>query len=383
MIYVTTYSNQDGAQPVDIATALQHLYAGTPVPATINHNLRYRQTHTKIYDAELVRELHTQPWLSQLIRTADRCIQFKNRNPDTETWYTTFHIPKRSGGFRRIDAPIPALKDMQREVLEALTKDPAIGNTTFVHSHNAAHAYIEHRSTVTAMQLHQHNQSWWFLKMDLKDFFPSITPTSMQFILKSLYPFCFVQDSVLEELLSVCFWHGGLPQGAVTSPTLSNLYMVPFDKALSDQFYNWNRRTHIYTRYADDILISGRERFDWVEAAAFIKQTAEQYNLQVKEEKTRFGSRAGRNWNLGLMLNKDNDLTLGNERKQKYRAMIWNFLMDYKNHVEWSVEDVQILQGRINYLRQIEPAYVSTVIERYNRKTGCDFQQIMHDYLSH
>lgn len=381
MFYVTTYSHYDGQAPTDLGQALRALYGFETIPEPIVLPGKYRQTHTKVYDQAMLRGLHTQPWLTRINQVAVWCEAFMQEYPDQEAWYRTFHIPKHSGGFRRIDAPIDALKELQRMVLYTLTTDPAKHNTPFVHSHNAAHAYIEQRSTVTAMQLHQDNHSWWFLKLDLKDFFPSITLDNLVRVLRQIYPLCYIPEPALRTILQLCTWHGVLPQGAVTSPTLSNLFMVPFDKALSDHFHNLDRRLHIYTRYADDLLISCREQFDWQKAQAFVQSVTQTYGLRVNIEKTRYGSRAGRNWNLGLMLNKDNQLTLGYERKQKYRAMIWNFLMDCKNQVDWTLEDVQILQGRINYLRQIEPNYVQTVVERYNRKTGQDFWRLLHDKL--
>jgi hypothetical protein len=65
----------------------------------------------------------------------------------------------------------------------------------------------------------------------------------------------------------------------------------------------------------------------------------------IKAKKTRYGSIAGSNWNLGLMLNKDNNITVGYEKKKTLNAMLNNFLRDFKNNLRWPRDNVYALQG--------------------------------------
>jgi len=76
---------------------------------------------------------------------------------DRASLYHTFHIPKSSGGLRRIDAPIPELMCALRE-LKVLFE-----THMFALYHTTAFAYIRGRSTIDAIKRHQRNESKWFL----------------------------------------------------------------------------------------------------------------------------------------------------------------------------------------------------------------------------
>ena len=89
---------------------------------------------------------------------------------DRASLYHTFHIPKSSGGLRRIDAPQPELMNALRE-LKTLFE-----THMFALYHTTAFAYVRGRSTIDAIKKHQRNESKWFLKLDFSDFFGSTTP---------------------------------------------------------------------------------------------------------------------------------------------------------------------------------------------------------------
>jgi len=89
---------------------------------------------------------------------------------DRASLYRTFHIPKNSGGLRRIDAPVPELMCALRE-LKMLFE-----TQMFALYRTSAFAYVRGRSTVDAIKRHQQNESKWFLKSDFPNFFGSTTP---------------------------------------------------------------------------------------------------------------------------------------------------------------------------------------------------------------
>ena len=97
--------------------------------------------------------------------------------------------------------------------------------------------------------------------------------------------------------------------------------------------------------------------------------------FRIKKEKTRYGSIAGQNWNLGLMLNKDNNITVGTQRKSDFKHSVFNLLMDYKKGVAWTPEDKLQLRGMYSYLHNIEPDYTTGVIAYYEKKVGCSWEQ--------
>ena len=221
---------------------------------------------------------------------------------DKSTLYRSFKIPKRSGGLRQIDAPQPelmkALKDL-KEIFE---------NKFFASYHTSAFAYVQGRSTIDSVRRHQSNNSRWFLKLDAKGFFPSTTESFLMNMLCKLYPFCVYVDydfgyrEALEKALSLCFLRGGLPQGTPTSPMLTNMMMIPIDHAIAKICHEYT--PHLcYTRYADDILISSQYSFHWTDVHNKIVGVLKYFSapFTLNSEKTRYGSSAGRNWNLGVM----------------------------------------------------------------------------------
>lgn len=280
-----------------------------------------------------------------------------------ETQYYEFKIPKRSGGLRTINAP-------KTEFKEALSKVKDIFEQKLkCLAHNAAYAYTKQRSVMDALKIHQTNKSNWYLKVDLTDFFPSCTETFIYKQLKQLYPFYYFKapyNDLLKKIIKICCLHGGLPQGTPISPLLTNLVMVPYDYKISNALKRGIGEHWVYTRYADDILISSKSDFDWKKMENILAENLTPF--QIKHEKTRYGSRAGSNWNLGLMLNKDNNITLGSNKKKLINAMLNNFIRDFKNNIFWSREDVYQLQGHLSYLKQIEPNYYNYIVQKYEAK---------------
>ena len=114
----------------------------------------------------------------------------------------------------------------------------------------------------------------------------------------------------------------------------------------------------VYTRYADDILISSRVSFDWETVQRDIQSILQNY--EIKEEKTRYGSYNGRNWNLGLMYNNQGEITVGHAKKQLVKNMIHNYITkeEYK-----TPEYYYKLIGIVGYCNYIEPQYFNKYME--------------------
>ena len=102
----------------------------------------------------------------------------------------------------------------------------------------------------------------------------------------------------------------------------------------------------------------------------------------MKKEKTRYGSSAGRNWNLGVMLNKDNEITIGHQKKKTFKAMCCNYICDKKKGVAWDLHDVQVFAGLISYYRMIEKDYINYVIDQNNKKFGVNLEALIKEDLS-
>ena len=221
---------------------------------------------------------------------------------DRASLYHTFHIPKSSGGLRRIDAPQPELMNALRELKTVFETH------MFALYHTTAFAYVRGRSTIDAIKRHQRNESKWFLKLDFTNFFGSTTPTFVFNMLSLIFPFSEMVKqpdgkTELQKALSLCFLNGGLPQGTPISPFITNVMMIALDHTISNGLRNFDKNRFVYTRYADDLLISCKYDFDKDSVEKFLIDTLAKFHapFSIKPEKTRYGSSAGRNWNLGVM----------------------------------------------------------------------------------
>ncbi len=299
--------------------------------------------------------------------------------------YRHFTIPKKTGGERPIDEPNAELKEVQKTLKESCI------NALMPRSHTAAFAYVKERNTKLCRMKHQANKSNWFLHLDWHHFFNSLNHEWVMRQIRTIYPYSEMTDEQFEDFknaMTLCWLNDGLPQGTVISPTLSNLCMIPFD-------YELNRRLardgFVYTRYADDLEIS---HVKWFKPQGIIKVVNEVITMlnapfTINREKTHYGSRAGKNWGLGLMLNKDNQITVGHEKKRELKAELHSLLCAWRDMKEMEAtqekmdlanrlhQDALKTQGRIAYLRFIEPGYGAYLQTHLEEKIGVTLKEIV------
>lgn len=371
-MYLTLYKKSTAqTDTIDYNT----LMSSTPIPTTAYYKTTIKIDnpipYEKLTDKQQARIKEIEKALHKALGWL---IAFKDNH---ETQYREFQIPKRSGGLRTIDAPNEPFKRAL-----SIVKD-IFENEIKCLSHNAAYAYTKQRDVLQAITIHQNNESNWYLKIDLTNFFPNCSPELILTQLMKLYPFYYISAKAQEELktiIKICCLRNGLPQGTPMSPLLTNLVMVPYDYEISMLCKRGTGEHYVYTRYADDILISSKSTFNWNELVQQLQKLLQPF--QIKQEKTRYGSKAGSNWNLGLMLNKDNAITLGSEKKKLLNAMLNNFIKDMINHVRWPLEDIYTLQGQLSWLKHIEPGYYNYIVQKYEAKYDIrDYRELIKKAL--
>lgn len=377
-MYIT--SIKKGTAPriqTETSSIIDELFGDTPVATNSIPNKFYR-TVTKEVDTNALRapDNYTSNVLWYKLRLNNYLAEH-----NVNEMYREFNIPKRTGGFRTIDAPEDDLKMFMREFSNTFLK------TFKLLTHDSAFAYIKGRSVIDAVKEHQNNKSRWFLKIDLKDFFGSCNKEFIVNQLYKIYPFALGGTDTIDLLSSLadlsCL-NNKLPQGTPISPWLTNLIMIEFDykinkllnKLANDETIKKQR--YVYTRYADDILISAKEKFDYQLVIEKLKEIFEETPLTIKDEKTRFGSSAGRNWNLGIMYNKDNTLTIGHKKKRQIKDNIYYFIK-FKDTFE--LEDCWWLQGNISWLKSVEPEYTEGLLTYYKNKFDIDVWQTLLDKI--
>jgi S1-C subfamily serine protease len=156
--------------------------------------------------------------------------------------YRSFNVAKGEHKTRTIHAPNGRLKYLQRQLLPLLNQ--------LYEVRNPVHGFVVDRSVKTNALAHLRKR--FVLNLDLKDFFPSITQRRIVGVLKSLG----IDSSVASVIGYLCCVSGQLPQGAPTSPVLSNMICFRLDRQLL-AFAKGARC--IYTRYADDITFSSHQ----------------------------------------------------------------------------------------------------------------------------
>lgn len=377
MVYITVMQSPIYHQ----MTLEEFLFQNFQAQTILNTNV----SNTRTYAYETVSEhftsrIDTDALIRKLVRFNEQTEAL--RAQERSTLYETFHIPKKSGGLRRIDAPKPELMNALRNLKTIFEED--------FHAlyHTSAFAYVKNRCTVDAVKRHQKNNSKWFGKLDLHDFFGSTTLDYVIKMFSMVFPFSEIVkfpngEAELRKALDLAFLNGGLPQGTPLSPLITNVMMIPVDYKLANAFRDFDKQRFIYTRYADDFIISSKVDFDVHRVEKLVVDTLHEFvaPFTINESKTRYGSSAGRNWNLGVMLNKDNEITVGHKKKRQFQSMLYNYITDKRNGISWPREDVQTMQGLHSYYRMVEPETIDAIVKHTNEKMETDVLRLIKDDL--
>ncbi len=180
------------------------------------------------------------PQIQELARLLELSFEEARAIPtDPRLSYRPFTVRKRGGGRRAIVAPSGRLKLLQRRLLRRyLARFPV---------HDAATAFRPGASI--AVHARRHLGQALVLTVDLADFFPATAARRVRGWFREQG----WQGAALESLMRLCVYHGGLPQGAPTSPALSNLVNWPLDVQLTELAV---RHGAWYSRYCDDLAFS-------------------------------------------------------------------------------------------------------------------------------
>jgi retron-type reverse transcriptase len=240
-----------------------------------------------------------------------------HRERERQPHYITFAIPKRSGGKRLIMAPKRRLKAIQRKLLALLVEKLPVSEH--------AHAFRRARNIRSGAEPHVGKRL--VLKMDLKDFFPSVTAARVRGLLIA-YGYSFPVATTLavlmteserqpvevdDELFHVPVGQRHCVQGAPTSPGLCNALVLRLDRRLAGL-----AKTHAlaYTRYADDLTFSGElTRESAHRLRASVNRIVEEEGFTLNREKTRLMGKGARQTVTGVIVNQ----TLGLSRQERRR----------------------------------------------------------------
>lgn len=158
-------------------------------------------------------------------------------------YYTAFNIPKKSGGYRTIHAPSSGLKIIQKKIKTLIEPHYRVKKPVF--------GFIPGNDKDIKANAKEHKKKKLLVSLDLKDFFGSIHFGRVAGIFMA--PPFNMAPKVAHLLAQICCYQGHLPQGAPTSPILSNLAASHLDREMVKLAKKYNLK---YTRYADDLSFS-------------------------------------------------------------------------------------------------------------------------------
>lgn len=233
--------------------------------------------------------------------------------------YHTFKIPKKSGGYRKIEAPSPMLKKIQKRLNYHLQHVYLLFRPDFVHG------FIIRTEPGTPpagiiSNASAHVSASNILTLDLEDFFHSFKAKQI-WDLFSGFPFNFPVP-VANILTMLTTWYDILPMGSPTSPVLSNFLMLDLDKTLASYAL---KNYSTYTRYVDDMTFSFNR---WIsdEIIQGIRQNIEQEGLRWNNKKFRVQSANAQQTVTGLVVNRK--VNINRKYIRKIRAVLFDWCVN-------------------------------------------------------
>ena len=286
------------------------------------------------------------------------------REASTYSHYTRFEIPKRSGGMRAIWAPLPTLKQAQHWILHEILERLVV--------HGAAHGFLSGRSIATNAA--EHSNSQLLVKLDIENFFPSISWKRVKGVFrKAGYPeqiatllalLCteapreIVQDN--GKTYYVALTERCLPQGAPTSPALTNALCLRLDRRITGFADKAGWR---YTRYADDLTFSfaadNSQEADISRLLGTVKRILGEEGFNVNVKKTHVIRQHQAQQVTGLIVNGTQAPRVSRSLKRQMRAALHN-LQQGKGLKEG--ESLNRLKGYAAYIAMTERELGKTML---------------------
>ncbi|MGA0532226.1 reverse transcriptase family protein [Hansschlegelia sp. KR7-227] len=260
---------------------------------------------------------------------------------DPSKFYRKFLVAKKNGGKRKIVEPLPTLKDIQRKLLRHIFQR--------IPTSRAARAYKYGFGVKGNAQLHRAQK--YIVRLDFSDFFGSIRRAEVRNVIFEL-GYTARLASFISRLVT---FDGSLPQGAPTSPAISNIVMREFDRVALDYCKDRNLR---YSRYADDIVISG-ETLHFVETVRYFRSLARRHGRVLNEDKTIIMPPGRRKVVTGLVVNEFVNVPRSYKRlirQEMYYIRRFGLDAHLLNRKEARRNYLNHLLGKVNYVQFVRPS---------------------------
>ncbi len=281
--------------------------------------------------------------LSHALRLPKEVISKFSFNNDK--YYHRIEMEKKSGGIRHIESPLKELKAIQRWVLRYILDklSPSV----------YAKGFVRKKSIIDNAKPHEGNQ--YVLNLDLQDFFTNVKASHVYTLFKNIG----YNNNIAFILTSFCTKGGYLPQGAPTSPALSNLVCLRLDHRISTYC---KKRALTYTRYADDLCISGNKILILQKASYLIKDIICDEGFIINSKKEKFLGPKVRREVTGLTVTPR--ITISKRDYCIYRKRIYDLV---RNEIPNKNE---IIAGVLSFVRSIDKDKGRKLSEFYQKQNA-------------
>jgi len=265
-------------------------------------------------------------------------------------FYRHFSVNKKNGKKRLISEPLPSLKEIQYFILQEILYTQRVSKF--------CKSYIPKKKINEYIKYHVKSKE--VMTLDIEEFFPSVKFSHISKYFKSLG----YSDEIATVLAKLCTITGKdnleeenerfLPQGAPTSPFLSNLILRKFDENVATFCSENNLK---YTRYADDMAFSGG-KIKREEIIEFVKGQLDLLDLKLNMDKLNFMPRNGKQMVAGVIVNEK--MQLPKDERREIRNIIFHIkTKTLAGHLTWIQESsenyLSHLLGRVQYGLNLNP----------------------------
>lgn len=264
---------------------------------------------------------------------------------NSNRYYSKYNIKKHNGTDRKIYNPSPELKTLQYWLVYNVFNKCLISEFASAYSPGCS----------ISKNAEKHKTSDHILHVDIKKFFESINKKHLHDLLIRNNSKLFLNDKDFELIYNICLYNNHLVTGSVCSPRISNCILYEFDMNLANQLSQLGN--FIYTRYADDIIISSKNYIN-KDILNIVQNNLANYNFKVNFSKTYFMSKKGKLMVTGLLINNER-LSIGYKRHKNIKKMLYKKLTNNEG-------DSDIILGNLAFLKDIEPDYFNKIIIKYS-----------------
>lgn len=306
--------------------------------------------------------------LAKELKISNKVLSYVLYIQKIENSYKEFIIPKKNGKDRIIHAPEDNLKYIQRKLGEYLIdihnkyiKDKEDKKVKL----NISHGFVKGNSIFTNAKIHRNKR--YVLNVDILDFFPSFHFGRVRGYFEKSKEFGLLNECATLIAQLTCY-NGKLPQGAPTSPVISNLIFNIVDMRILNLAKKYKLD---YTRYVDDMSFSTNDKNFLFTHKEFIEELInilEKSGFKINENKTRLEYFSSRQEVTGLTVNKK--LNANKSFIKKTRAMANELYKTGKFSVNGKKGTLNKLEGRFAFINQIDKKNNKIVYELENLKKG-------------